>query len=305
MPRKTRITPSGVCYSTSTCHTTQAASRSVSVLFNIDPAMTKVNFNGLAHRFFAAPRFYYQFDLGFNLVEEPEGLRVECDFNTNLFDGEVLQTWLAGYESLLREITTGDQQTIALLPMTEKANAATVTGPTVDIEPTATVYTMGAAQMKRTPTAVALHDGETTLTYRDLEEQVERLATQPPDSPDNMHGERSIATIVAMLATLKAGGLPPGVEVSQPALANFLQSMQREPGLTESDVVLAQSPFNAGVSLTQWLLPLTVGATCVVASDEVAADVDRLSTVISNAGIYRAASHTDAVTKTTQRWLAG
>jgi hypothetical protein len=52
----------------------------VSVLFNIDPPMTKVKFSGLKHRFISGPRYYFQYDLGFNLVEDEFTIRIECDY---------------------------------------------------------------------------------------------------------------------------------------------------------------------------------------------------------------------------------
>ncbi len=63
----------------------------VSVLFNIDPPMAKVKFRGLKHRFITGPRYYFQYDLGFNLVEDEDTIHVECDYNRNLFDGDVVQ----------------------------------------------------------------------------------------------------------------------------------------------------------------------------------------------------------------------
>ena len=76
----------------------------VSLLFNIDPPMAKVKFDGLKHRFITGPRYYFQYDLGFNLVEDEDTIRVECDYNRNMFDGDVVQLWVDGYQALLEAI---------------------------------------------------------------------------------------------------------------------------------------------------------------------------------------------------------
>jgi amino acid adenylation domain-containing protein len=70
-----------------------------------------------------------------------------------------------------------------------------------------------AAQAARTPDAVAVSSGGVQLTYRELDERANRLAHRliglgvRPEDPVAMLLERSIHVPVAILATLKAGGL--------------------------------------------------------------------------------------------------
>ncbi len=70
-----------------------------------------------------------------------------------------------------------------------------------------------AAQVARTPDTVAVSSGEDRLTYRQLDERANRLAHRliglgvRPEDPVAMLLERSIHLPVAILATLKAGGL--------------------------------------------------------------------------------------------------
>jgi amino acid adenylation domain-containing protein len=70
-----------------------------------------------------------------------------------------------------------------------------------------------AAQVARTPDAVAVSSGATRLTYRELDERANRLAHRlidlgvRPEDPVAMLLERSIHLPVAVLATLKAGGV--------------------------------------------------------------------------------------------------
>ncbi len=69
-----------------------------------------------------------------------------------------------------------------------------------------------AAQVERTPDAVAVSSGNVRLTYRDLDEQANQLAHRllglgvGPEAPVAILMERSIEVVVAILASLKAGG---------------------------------------------------------------------------------------------------
>lgn len=77
----------------------------ISVIFNLDPTMDDIDFAELTHRIELNPRHYFQFDLAFCLVQEEDRLRVECDYNSNLFDSPSIEQLLNQYETLLREVT--------------------------------------------------------------------------------------------------------------------------------------------------------------------------------------------------------
>ena len=87
------------------------------VIFNLDPALSGVHFSGCKTHITSGPRFYFHYDLGFNLVDEGETLLVECDYNTTLFDDETIRYWIAGFKTLLESITENPNQTIGQIPM--------------------------------------------------------------------------------------------------------------------------------------------------------------------------------------------
>ncbi|WP_326695959.1 non-ribosomal peptide synthetase [Streptomyces sp. NBC_01754] len=80
-----------------------------------------------------------------------------------------------------------------------------------------------ATQAARTPDAVAVRSDEATLTYRELDEQANRLAHHlvdlgvEPGTPVAVLLERSAHVVVALLATLKAGGAYLPVHSGHPA----------------------------------------------------------------------------------------
>ncbi|MDN3354699.1 non-ribosomal peptide synthetase [Actinomadura sp. DC4] len=69
-----------------------------------------------------------------------------------------------------------------------------------------------AAQVERTPDAVAVISGDVRLTYRELDERANRLAHRllglgiEPEAPIAILMERSVNVVVAILASVKAGG---------------------------------------------------------------------------------------------------
>ena len=147
-----------------------------SVLFNVDPALSKVKFTRLKHRFSAGPRFFFQFDLGFNLVEEEEGLRIECDFNTNLFDRSIVQEWLGSYEKLLREILTDNPIAISQLPMVDDCNDGAIAENDRPNDAFAYVHQLILDQITRTPDSNAILHGDSCFSYADLDLYSDQIA---------------------------------------------------------------------------------------------------------------------------------
>jgi amino acid adenylation domain-containing protein/non-ribosomal peptide synthase protein (TIGR01720 family) len=96
----------------------------------------------------------------------------------------------------------------------------------------------------------------------------------PPPSPP-WH-EPDPDNLAYLLYTSGSTGRPKGVQVTHRAAVNFLRSMQRRPGMTPADVLLALTTVTFDISLLELLLPLTVGAQVVIAEREDAADGRRL-----------------------------
>lgn len=79
----------------------------VSVIFNLDPTIGTLRIPGLELRTGHAPRAGYQFDLGFNIVVEADGLRVECDYSAELFAPATVRSFLDKYAALLELLGSG------------------------------------------------------------------------------------------------------------------------------------------------------------------------------------------------------
>src|SRR5262249_7717584 len=94
---------------------------------------------------------------------------------------------------------------------------------TVHDVPDATVPGRFAEQVARTPGAPAVISDRTTLTYAQLDERSDALASRlarhglPAEAPVALLMDRSVALVVAELAILKAGGAYLPLDVRAPA----------------------------------------------------------------------------------------
>ncbi len=83
-----------------------------------------------------------------------------------------------------------------------------------------------------------------------------------------------------IIYTSGSTGKPKGVLVPHRALINFLDSMAEKPGCLATDKLLAVTTFSFDISLLELLLPLTQGATTVIADKESVKDGEKLRQLI-------------------------
>jgi len=103
-------------------------------------------------------------------------------------------------------------------------------------------------------------------------EAVERAGAPLADGEDAARAE----DVAYVIYTSGSTGKPKGVLVPHRAVVNLLASVRRTPGMSERDVVLAVTTLSFDIAVSEVILPLTVGASIVLASREVAADGVRL-----------------------------
>lgn len=95
----------------------------------------------------------------------------------------------------------------------------------------------------------------------------------PVASPDN---------IAYVIYTSGSTGKPKGVEIPHRAVCNFLTSAQKEPGLSQEDVLAAVTTLSFDIASLEILLPLIVGARIALISTEVSRDGARLIRELAN-----------------------
>ncbi|HVZ89067.1 MAG TPA: amino acid adenylation domain-containing protein [Polyangia bacterium] len=93
------------------------------------------------------------------------------------------------------------------------------------------------------------------------------------------------AQLAYVLFTSGSTGRPKGVEIPRGAFANFIRSMEFEPGLVETDRLLAVSTTSFDIAGLELFLPLCVGATVVIADRATVMDPRKLRVRLENEGI--------------------
>jgi amino acid adenylation domain-containing protein len=133
------------------------------------------------------------------------------------------------------------------------------------------------------------------LTQPSLAEWLETHGAQPlvltdgwetawPESSENAPCAGTTENLAYVIYTSGSTGKPKGVQLPHRAVVNFLETMRREPGLTEDDVVIGLTTLSFDIAGLEIWLPLTTGARLVLIGREVAADARRLSDVITRSG---------------------
>lgn len=215
----------------------------VSVLFNLDQAIesSDLSLGGLHVELESNSRLYENFEIFLNASQSDGRIILECQYNTDLFDGETIRRWLAIYRTCLERVIADPLQpaAVALAPTEsdlakllsfntiEPAYAADVVlsrlvsrgTPEPGVMPAddrshaaqVTLHELFEAQVKRTPQACAVKHEAIELSYTDLNGRANRLARHlrrlgaGPDERIALCMERGIDMVVGALAALKAG----------------------------------------------------------------------------------------------------
>jgi amino acid adenylation domain-containing protein len=107
------------------------------------------------------------------------------------------------------------------------------------------------------------------------------IARCPTRNPISGVSPENLAYVIY---TSGSTGRPKGVEIEHRALTNFLCSMAQEPGLSETDVVLAVTILAFDIAGLELFLPLITGARIELASRKTAQDGAALARTLSSSG---------------------
>ncbi|MHA6203850.1 non-ribosomal peptide synthetase [Dyella soli] len=188
----------------------------VSVLFNLDQALDErtVSFPGLGFEFTGNPRAFENFELFVNAVQVNGGVRLECQYNSDLFDGATIRAWLDAYATLLRRAAATPESAGGALGLVSPQALQALHA----LQPLRTPYPAQQLaheyfelQADRAPSRIAITTGTTPLTYAQLEARANRIA-RVLRARGVGHGSlvglslpRSADMVAALLAVLKSG----------------------------------------------------------------------------------------------------
>ncbi|MCB0091223.1 MAG: amino acid adenylation domain-containing protein, partial [Caldilineaceae bacterium] len=197
------------------------------ITFNLDRDDARLNFYGLEAKVAQARKNAVIFDIFFNVNELNDGLIVDCDYNTDLYDEETMARWIGCYETLMASIAANPNARIGdltLINAIERQQILTVWNDTAEDYPRdATIDQLFEAQAVRIPDSVAVIYGDVHLTYSELNRRANQLAHylhQQGVQKGALVGialERSLETAISILAVLKVGGAYVPLDPAYPA----------------------------------------------------------------------------------------
>ncbi|RMH08750.1 MAG: amino acid adenylation domain-containing protein [Nitrospirae bacterium] len=109
----------------------------------------------------------------------------------------------------------------------------------------------------------------------------ETFVTEPTD---DLQAAVQPTNLAYVIYTSGSTGQPKGVMITHRSLVNFMEAMQKEPGLSPNDVLLAVTSLSFDIAALELFLPLLVGARVVLASREIAADGMQLRKLLLDSG---------------------
>ncbi|WP_457021361.1 amino acid adenylation domain-containing protein [Luteimonas sp. A611] len=153
----------------------------VSVMFNIDQALDqeRSGFTGLALDLTTNPRRYENFELSINAVQVEGRIRLETQYNTDLFDAATVRRWLAAFENLLRAACDSPDAPVSGLSLLDDAlfdEIAALQPTPVAFDRECRMHELFEAQCDRGPGRIALRAEQTQLDYRTLDARANRIA---------------------------------------------------------------------------------------------------------------------------------
>jgi amino acid adenylation domain-containing protein len=223
-----------------------------------------------------------KYDLTLVMREQDEGLGAVFDYNADIFDSSTIARMLEHFQNLLEGIVANSDCRLSDLPLLSSQqqqllenwnNSNFVGNNNVDVRiqkigcPSVSVTHQFKSEVSKNPNAIALVEGNKTITYQKLDELSERLAYylhQQGVKNDVLVGiclEKSIEAIVSILGILKAGGA---------YLAIDLTSSQRK-----QNFILEDSKVSILLTKEGLLNDSTIGDRQVIYLDKERAEISR------------------------------
>ncbi|SFM76988.1 non-ribosomal peptide synthetase [Variovorax sp. OV329] len=200
----------------------------VSVMFNLDreSVVAEGAFPGLAVEVVANPRHFENFELFLNCTPTAQGLRLECQYNTGLFDEVSVRRWLELFRTALARFAV--QPTLAVteafaLSETERTVLAGFNDTAIAFPHEQLLHAPFEQWAADSPDLPALRFDGQSVSYAELNRHANRIAHRlialglRPDARVGLCAERSVEMVAALLGILKAGAAYVPLDPGYPA----------------------------------------------------------------------------------------
>lgn len=200
----------------------------VSAIFNLERRIPIPNMYNLEVSWFAQPISSAGFELDLNVTRIENGkLVLEWNYNRDIFDQDTVVRWDRFYHKLLNEIVMDIDRPVSQISLLSEDEAAEqLVGWNQTSRPLPegqTFITLFEEQVTKTPDETAVRDGSLSLTYRELNEQANRIGHYlqekgvGSDSVVAIYLPRSVIMMTTLLGVLKAGGAYLPLDPTYPA----------------------------------------------------------------------------------------
>jgi len=183
--------------------------------FNLEKVAPGLAFEDLKTELVPNPKAFSNFDMFFNIIESKDGLRIDCDYNTDIFDEARIARFIEQFRTLLEAFVRNADQRIAAMPLLSVAEEAwlleDLNRTTTEFNCNALVHKLISEQAARTPDRIAAECAGRTMTYAELDARSNRLARHLlalfpiPGARLAVALDRSLDMLATMIAIMKAG----------------------------------------------------------------------------------------------------
>lgn len=229
------------------------------IQFNLERLRDDLDFGGASAKVVPNAKAAVNSDLSINITESSAGLRIDCDYNTDLFDKDTIARWLGHYRRVLEALCANPETILARLPVLSAEQQRfvldTVNATAVDYPRDRCIHDLFAARAAATPDAIACVDGAGEMAYGDLDRQSTLLAREILANSPVRGGriavatDRSRALPVALLAVMKAGHAYVPLDPDQP-----IARLQQIAAAAEVHGIVCQDERLAGLAPSAFML---------------------------------------------------
>ena len=165
-------------------------------------------------------------DFSLLVVRGAEGWTANVEYSTDLFNADRVERMLGQWLVVLESVVANPAQSVSEIPLLRVAERHRLlvewNRTERDYPRDKCVHQLFEEQVRSTPEAVAVVAGGQSLTYRELNERADRLASQlrasqvTPGVLVGLSVERSLEMVIGLLGILKAGGAYWAIEENLP-----------------------------------------------------------------------------------------
>lgn len=185
------------------------------IQFNVERVGRNSSFAGLTAEVEANEKSFVNFDIFLNVVESPHGLRLEWDYNGEIFDESTIEQWMKYYENILRALAEDMGHTVASLPLLSDDQRTWLLqlaqSTEAEFSRDKSLIQLIEQMVAKKPGSIAVRHGGMQLSFQELDARAALLAgwlVQNGVRPGSLVGvlvDRSVEMLIALFGVMKAG----------------------------------------------------------------------------------------------------